>query len=111
MAYDPYFKFAMVPVYYYGLWTLWHAMRVRSAVWKVIFFVCCFAVLVPSPLFEFRYYIVPIQLLLLHTTDCTRVQPILLNYLVFIAVNAATFYLYLFKPFYWPNNEVARFMW
>jgi alpha-1,2-glucosyltransferase len=111
MAYDPYFKFAMVPIYYYSLWTLWHAMRVRSAVWKLMFFICCFVVLVPSPLFEFRYYIVPIQLLMLHTTDYTKTQAILLNYLAFIAINVVTFYLYLFKPFYWPNNEVARFMW
>ncbi|KAF0729380.1 hypothetical protein AaE_009379, partial [Aphanomyces astaci] len=81
-------------------------------------------VLIPTPLVEPRYYIVPfvlyhlnadkvpIYLLLYFIFLCAFfIQPLpqlVLTALCFGAVNALTIYVFLFKPFRWPDGSEAR---
>ena len=30
---------------------------------------------------------------------------------IFAAMNAATIYMFLYRPFAWPDGSLARFMW
>ena len=77
--------------------------------------------IVPSPLIEPRYFIVPYLLFRLHLgpSDATpaaqaRWQRAVLVELAFnIVVNAGTVYVFLERPFAWPNEpgRLQRFMW
>jgi alpha-1,2-glucosyltransferase len=67
--------------------------------------------LVPSPLLEFRYFIVPYILLRLHLRPIRRTQ-VLLEQLLYAAVNAVTIYIFLYRRFRWPTEDGwQRFMW
>ena len=48
------------------------AGTLRSLLWQALFMVCVCLVLIPTPLLEFRYFIVPFLMLLLHEH---RAQP------------------------------------
>lgn len=80
----------------------------EAALWML----CCALVLVPTPLLELRYFIVPTMLMLLH-------QPIgsardeALAVLVSVCINMVTMGVFLFRPFTsaaW-GPEPQRFMW
>lgn len=74
--------------------------------------------LVPSPLLEPRYYIVPFVLWrtryfqVLVARRQLRWLPVL-EILWYLAINVATVYLFLYKPFAWANEpmKLQRFMW
>ena len=66
--------------------------------------------LVPAHLVEFRYFSVPFYMVLLHmrTPSAARLAA---SVALFSAANAATLYLFLARPFAWPDGSVARFLW
>lgn len=120
----------LVPAALFGVWAIRAAFNVRrSLLWQLIFAVCVAAVLVPSPLVEFRYYVVPFLLVVLHahdvkqtprdklkpsrSTPCLDWQPwhSLVNVLGLAAFNALLLYVFAKRPFTWPDGSVARFMW
>eukprot|EP01102_Stenamoeba_stenopodia_P002557 TRINITY_DN12406_c0_g1_i1.p1 TRINITY_DN12406_c0_g1~~TRINITY_DN12406_c0_g1_i1.p1 ORF type:complete len:517 (-),score=65.02 TRINITY_DN12406_c0_g1_i1:16-1566(-) len=83
-------------------------------------------VIVPTPLFEFRYFVIPFLFtrVLLHLSSSPPPPPLssttslvstwcilFIEGVVYLVMNSFTFYLFLFKPFLWPNGEEARFMW
>jgi alpha-1,2-glucosyltransferase len=134
------FKYAMLPVYYVCGWLITSqlmslaskvlrlptpennhpngtvTLRSQSfmATWIIAFLVFTATTLIPSPLLEFRYFIVPFTLLLLQLLPHNRALPSLLMQLTFnLIINAATFYLFLFRPFEWnnPAEPTARFLW
>ncbi len=49
--------------------------RNRSLLWQLVFWVCTAAALVPSPLLEFRYFIVPFHVLQLHDRGAQLGKP------------------------------------
>lgn len=63
-----------------------------------------------ASLFEFRYFIVPFLFVGLHARDGnTNGQ---LSQLLFNAtLNVFTLYMFLYRPYIWPNGEIARIMW
>jgi alpha-1,2-glucosyltransferase len=73
----------------------------------LLLLLCTFVVLVPSPLMEFRYYIIPYLLI----AASSRKTVGLLSLLQSVFVNAVAIYVFLAFPFSWPNGEEARFMW
>jgi alpha-1,2-glucosyltransferase len=78
------------------------------------FLVATFAVLVPAPLIEFRYFNVPFFLAALHVPMPlkTRRPTLLLQILLFAAVNIGTVFLFLRRTFRWPlEDSTQRFMW
>eukprot|EP01104_Vermistella_antarctica_P005659 TRINITY_DN161_c0_g1_i2.p2 TRINITY_DN161_c0_g1~~TRINITY_DN161_c0_g1_i2.p2 ORF type:complete len:236 (-),score=37.21 TRINITY_DN161_c0_g1_i2:18-725(-) len=101
---------------------VWISFARCGTVWKVGYIICVTAVLVPSPLIEPRYFIIPVVVYMLHaqqwlgapsSTSTSTWSMILLcaQLCWFAGINAATIYLFLFRPFTWPDGEVARFMW
>ena len=66
--------------------------------------------LVPAHLVEPRYFTTPALLLLLHLR--APPPPVLAACVaLFAAVNAATIYVFLFRPFPWGDGTIARFIW
>merc|ERR1712217_426135 len=84
-----------------------------TASWRevALWMLCCVLVLVPTPLLEFRYFIVPTMLMLLHQPiGSSREEAAALA--VSAAINVFPIAIFLFKPFYsdaW-GSEPQRFM-
>jgi alpha-1,2-glucosyltransferase len=57
-----------------------------------------------------RYFTVPFVLLALHMAPPEPWQ-LAATGAGYAAVDAATVYMFLFRPFAWPDGSVARFMW
>ena len=91
--------------------------RVRRA-WAVVFIGGLVAVLVPSPLYEPRYFIVPTALLVLVFTALTPAKRegtqklvTIVHIVLHIVANVATTYLFLSKTFVSPDGAEGRIMW
>lgn len=68
-------------------------------------------VLVPAPLVEFRYYTIPIVILVLHSPVIGNGKLLALG-LVYAAVDMFTLVMFLFRPFHWEHESgTQRFMW
>lgn len=46
----------------------------------------------------------------LHMQPLSRTQYRLVVF-VYVLVNVVTIYMFLFRPFWWPDQSIARFMW
>lgn len=57
-----------------------------------------------------RYFTPGFYLIALHL-PAPRALQLSLQLLLFAAINAATLYLFVFRPFVWPDGSTARFMW
>ncbi|KAI7902365.1 alpha-2-glucosyltransferase Alg10 [Cokeromyces recurvatus] len=69
--------------------------------------------LVPSPLLEFRYFIIPFLFYMVHIPPPKQTWRLLSGLAFYIFIHLITLYLFLFKPFVWLNepNQLQRFMW
>lgn len=85
-------------------------VRHQSSVKALIYWAATALVLIPSPLFEIRYYLMPFILLRLQLRPGTFQQ--VRETLFYIVINVASIYLFLYRPFSWPQeNGMQRFMW
>jgi len=57
-----------------------------------------------------RYFTVPFVLVVLNMKPPPPAQ-LLISIAIFAAIDAATIYVFLFRPFAWPDDSLARFMW
>ncbi|XP_066283138.1 dol-P-Glc:Glc(2)Man(9)GlcNAc(2)-PP-Dol alpha-1,2-glucosyltransferase-like [Branchiostoma lanceolatum] len=105
-------KFALLPAYLYCGWSVFHRLgETRSPLWQLVFFVCVLVATVPQKLLEFRYFIVPYLLYRVHVR-VTCYYRLLAELVLYTAVNAVTVYLFVAKPFLWPDSsEQQHFMW
>jgi len=96
--------------YIFAFWLIWNSLRqVQSILWCIFFFSCVLAVLVPTTLLEFRYYIIPFLFIKLHLGNNNgRFYFQLICYSV---INLITIYIYLYHPFSWFDGQTAHFMW
>jgi hypothetical protein len=97
---------------------------------KSILSILCFAGcvclnLIPLPLIEFRYFIIPFLILnlLIYTpnkkqlekkktpVDTEMFSATLINILIYSVVNVLTYYMFLYRPFTAPDGSEARLMW
>jgi alpha-1,2-glucosyltransferase len=78
------------------------------------------AVLIPSPLLEFRYYVIRKDRVNILAYYLYRIQlgttkgSSLRNELIlFMGINVFTFYMFLYRPFEWDSEpgRLQRFMW
>ncbi|CAO3588262.1 unnamed protein product [Absidia cylindrospora] len=83
-----------------------------SVLWMLGYVIALVLTLVPSPLLEFRYFILPFLMFCIHIPP-----PSLPNfYITLVAyslINIIVLYLFIYHPFIWPQNpgEWQRFMW
>jgi alpha-1,2-glucosyltransferase len=75
---------------------------------KWIFWLCTFMNLVPSPLIEFRYFIIP-AVLLLHSRQWNESN--WFDLIFHSIVNIVVLYIFLFKPFIGSDGSISRFMY
>ncbi|XP_037369228.1 dol-P-Glc:Glc(2)Man(9)GlcNAc(2)-PP-Dol alpha-1,2-glucosyltransferase [Talpa occidentalis] len=104
-------KYLLVPGYLFAGWSVADALRAKSVFWVAMFFACAGAVTVPHRLLEPRYFILPFLFFRLHA-PLPAVSRLLCELAGYAAVNAATFYVFLYRPFRWPDSpDLQRFMW
>ncbi|KAG5267959.1 hypothetical protein AALO_G00227850 [Alosa alosa] len=105
-------RYFLVPGYVFAAWTFVDTLlHGRSLFWALAFSACLLASTVPQKLLEFRYFIMPYLLYRLHL-PLAPTRRLLLELGLYTAVNAATIYVFLHRPFQWPDSTaVQRFMW
>ncbi|KAF9585657.1 glucosyltransferase [Lunasporangiospora selenospora] len=83
----------------------------QTVLWIVIYMVATVLTLIPSPLLEFRYFIMPYMIYRIAMRQ-PRGSWLMLEFLVYLALNVFTVAMFLYKPFRWPHEEgLQRFMW
>ncbi|XP_078342143.1 dol-P-Glc:Glc(2)Man(9)GlcNAc(2)-PP-Dol alpha-1,2-glucosyltransferase-like isoform X2 [Oculina patagonica] len=106
-------KYAIVPLYMFAAFCIHRQLSFKQhRLWIAMFYICVAVVTVPQKLLEFRYFIIPYIFYRLHI-PLGSYPKLVLECILYIAVNAATFYLFLEKPFHWDHSpkQVQRFMW
>uniref|UniRef100_H3CYR1 Dol-P-Glc:Glc(2)Man(9)GlcNAc(2)-PP-Dol alpha-1,2-glucosyltransferase n=1 Tax=Tetraodon nigroviridis TaxID=99883 RepID=H3CYR1_TETNG len=104
-------RFVLVPAYVFAGWNFADSFKTRSLFWHLAFWTCLLAATVPQKLLEFRYFIVPYLMYRLHL-PLSSLPRLILEFLLYTAVNAATLYIFITKTFQWPDSsETQRFMW
>ena len=106
----PWARYALVPAYLYSAAALAGALGHRRRLWAAGLAGAAALVLVPAHLLEPRYFTVPFYLVFLHMrTPSARTLAAVA--LLWAAADAVTLYLFLARPFAWPDGTVARFIW
>lgn len=106
-----YVKYILIPGYFYCLWAFLNELRHRDIFWKISFFICLCASIVPQKLLEYRYFILPYMMYRINMRYGSAVG-LLHEILIYLAVNVVTVYLFTQKPFKWAHEEgTQRFMW
>lgn len=74
-----------------------HTARNLHAVLATVLALCC------------RYFTVPFMLVLLHMRELTPAQATA-TLVLYVIGNMVAIYVFLFRPFTWPDGSIARFM-
>ncbi|KAK9471302.1 alpha-2-glucosyltransferase Alg10 [Dipodascopsis tothii] len=111
----PWSRYALAPVYVGAGWFVFaYTFYGRRPMHALLFAGATAAVLVPSPLIEFRYYVVPYVLWRdayerAHPSSSLALKAELVWY---AAVGLATVAVFIARPFEWPGAPgLQRFMW
>lgn len=108
---SPIMRRAVAPLYVASGFLLVPTLAAKQpALWVATWLLSTCAVLVPAGLVEFRYYTIPLIMLALHMEPPT-VRQICCTAMAWTVVNAITVWLFLMRPFVWPDGSLARFMW
>ncbi|KAF9184887.1 glucosyltransferase [Haplosporangium sp. Z 767] len=104
--------YALVPVYMVCAYFCWQALATEQTIlWVIIYAIATALTLIPSPLVEFRYFITPFLIYRIAMRQSRSIW-LLLEFLLYTALNAFTVWMFLTKPFRWPHEEgLQRFMW
>lgn len=111
LRYGDWATWVSIPVYVYCFWLTYIELRaVQSLLWIMVYQVALMLAVVPSALVECRYFLIPYYLYHVHA----RKQPpgsLVSTSCVYVFVNVLTLYVFLYRPFSWPDGSIARFMW
>lgn len=113
LARYPWQRYAYIPVYGAALALLRRALGAQPALIVLGYAAATALVLVPSPLIEARYFVLPYLLLRLHIRPAPSPSGLAAEAIVYLAVNAAVFYMFLYRPFFWVVEPglLQRYMW
>ncbi|KAJ1925549.1 glucosyltransferase [Tieghemiomyces parasiticus] len=109
----PSVRYALVPGYFFAFWLLSRVIATQQTLlWCLIYLACTALTLIPSPLFEFRYFILPFYFFRLNM-PLPKVHRTAYELVWYTVVNYATLYLFLQRPFEWFQEPgvLQRFMW
>ncbi|ORX50502.1 hypothetical protein DM01DRAFT_1324915 [Hesseltinella vesiculosa] len=106
-------RYLLIPAYTISGW--WNTMCLFdhvSFLWALGYLATLILTLVPSPLLEFRYFILPFLFYCLHLPP-PSIQRTSLTIGFYTTLNLITLYLFIYRPFHWPNlpDQWQRFMW
>jgi alpha-1,2-glucosyltransferase len=110
--YQSWGRYVIIPLYLFGAFATYRTMSTsKSFIFALAFIICCFVALVPQRLLEIRYFFIPFLFVRLHVAPRSWVA-LFFEFLIYSALNAATLYLFITRPFYWADSPlVQRFMW
>jgi alpha-1,2-glucosyltransferase len=104
-------KYFLAPVYAFCIaYTAGVMINLEDSVFTVMYSICVAATLIPSPLLEFRYFLIPYILLRLQLVRVRNIR-LITEISVMFLVNAVTLYVFIHKPFVDKNGVTQRFMW
>ncbi|ORE11098.1 hypothetical protein BCV72DRAFT_198260 [Rhizopus microsporus var. microsporus] len=106
-------KYLLTPIYIIsGQFNLHKLGKETTFLFILGYVITLILTLVPSPLLEFRYFIIPALFYMIHTPPPST-RSTVLALLFYICIQASTMYLFIYKPFVWQNepNELQRFIW
>ncbi|KAJ2803645.1 glucosyltransferase [Coemansia helicoidea] len=106
-------RYLAIPAYLYSAIAVHRCLGRMSAFWQLALALCTAAVLVPSPLLELRYFTAPYFFARLHMPLAPSWRCVALEILLYSAINAATIWMFLCRPFAWESepSRLQRFMW
>ncbi|KAJ2028209.1 glucosyltransferase [Coemansia sp. RSA 922] len=107
-------RYALIPLYVYAAAAINRCLcKDTTSIWRLALALCTAAVLIPSPLLEFRYFTVPYFFVRLHISSRSTTRAVLLEALWFSAINAITIWVFINRPFTWISEpgQLQRFMW
>ncbi|KAK7101832.1 dol-P-Glc:Glc(2)Man(9)GlcNAc(2)-PP-Dol alpha-1,2-glucosyltransferase-like [Littorina saxatilis] len=108
---NKFFKFLLIPAYYYAYVTAMRLLHHKNVFWKVSFLICVCANMIPQRLVEFRYFILPYLIFRLNMQMPSK-SHLMMEVLFYFAINVFTVCMYCYKPIHWPNSGVPqRFIW
>ncbi|KNE58404.1 hypothetical protein AMAG_03980 [Allomyces macrogynus ATCC 38327] len=106
-------RYLLVPGYFVCFWFLYRKLaEQQGTLFITIYAVAVALTLVPSPLVEVRYFILPALIYRLHLVE-TKPWKLAFESILHVAANAAMLYVFLMRPFEWPSEPGVpqRFMW
>ncbi|XP_059161332.1 putative Dol-P-Glc:Glc(2)Man(9)GlcNAc(2)-PP-Dol alpha-1,2-glucosyltransferase [Physella acuta] len=107
----PVVRYALIPAYLYCIYSFYKLTIERGILWHLATLFCITACLVPQMLLEFRYFIIPFYILRLNI-KLPSLSTLVIELLFNICVNVFTVYMFVKRPFYWPDDpNPQRFMW
>lgn len=107
----PVVRYALIPAYLYCIYSFYKLTIERGFLWHLATIFCISACLVPQVLLEFRYFIIPFYIIRLNI-NLPSLSTLVMELLFNICINVFTVYMFVKRPFYWPNDpNPQRFMW
>uniref|UniRef100_A0A0D9W6U9 Dol-P-Glc:Glc(2)Man(9)GlcNAc(2)-PP-Dol alpha-1,2-glucosyltransferase n=1 Tax=Leersia perrieri TaxID=77586 RepID=A0A0D9W6U9_9ORYZ len=97
-------KYILTPVYVYSWFSIINILgKSQTRVWVLSFVLSVSLVLIPAPLVEFRYYTIPLVILVLHSPVISNGKLLALGFL-YAVVDLFTLAMFLFRPFQWQHE-------
>ena len=114
----PYSNVFMTPIYHFCSWNVINNLLSTSSKLKLTpltvtsFFIALCLTLIPSPLFEPRYYITPLVMFRLFTSPTTNSRHII-EFIWLNAINVVTMVIFFKYEFYWDSEPgiIQRIIW
>lgn len=102
-------RYALIPIHSISVLLISEALMNRGLLWVLGYFGTCAIVLIPSPLIEPRYYILPLVVFILNCNMSIK-RTVILQICVFIVINMFIIGMFLYRPFIYAN-ELQRRIW
>ncbi|KAI9293119.1 hypothetical protein K502DRAFT_338170 [Neoconidiobolus thromboides FSU 785] len=117
--YHPLLPYLYAPLYHFLIYSWYQTQYLPSTKPFLLWFgyFCTISLsLIPSPLLELRYFILPflfLRIVLLQNKRRLNWYKVITELTMYLISNLCIAYLFLFKPFYWPSEPgiLQRFMW
>ncbi|ODV89184.1 glycosyltransferase family 59 protein [Tortispora caseinolytica NRRL Y-17796] len=108
-------RYLAIPVYYFSIWIILKSLggsRTQNLLTILVFIGATATVLIPTPLIEFRYYIIPYLVWRVRIARPESAR-LIAEGIWYVVVNIIVFYIFLTMDFEWPSEpgKAQRFMW
>jgi alpha-1,2-glucosyltransferase len=113
----PLARYLAAPFYHASGWLVLHKIsRSQSLLFLLGIVTCVGLTIIPSPLLEFRYFILPYLFWRLHLSPTSSENAKwrgIAEYLLFETINLATLWIFVSQPFTWDSepDKLQRFIW
>lgn len=105
------FRFIMAPIFLLSIIIIHHSISTQSAGFKLIYALCTIASIALQQLIEVRYFIIPFLIARLSMAS-VKFKLVILELVMYSAINAIVFYLFATKEIYWKDYDyVQRLIW